>query len=204
MTITENIKNTIVSDISKITTDNGYSITIAEIKDGTTNLTETNNIPSAFVFVATDKIEQELEENEIRSVDVVIGVHCLNEDDDAVIESILKHFQQDESIIKDYQTSLENVDGIIQLNIVEKNYNINWHNNKKTIGILINIRYFQNTKNVSSSVNISTPPSILTNYTLTSTTEALQKQVNGLTGYSGIITANQTFTVTNGIITSVS
>lgn len=186
MTIAENIKNTIISDLAKITTANGYDITIQEIKDKATLITEVTKYPSAFVLLGTDKIGEELEENEIRYLDIIIGVHCNIEDDDKIIGSLLKHFQQDISILDNYWTSLDTIDGIINLSVVEKNYNINWHNNKKTVGILLTVKYYQELRTVSSGVNPITPPSILSAYSLTSHTHSLidnDLEVNGkLTG----------------------
>ncbi len=189
-TTSQNIKNTIISDLAKITTSNGYDITIEEVKDKATLITEVNNYPSAFVLLGTDKIGEELEENEIRYLDIIIGVHCNIDDDDKIIGSLLKHFQQDTSIIDDYWTSLDTIDGIINLSVVEKNYNINWHNNKKTVGILLNVKYYQELRTVSSGVNIITPPSILDGYSLKSHTHSI---INNDLEINGTLTSNDIY-----------
>jgi hypothetical protein len=191
MELIENILNTISSDLSKIQVENGYNNSIKEVVYGRTYLDEITNFPSVCYYENTpDTLFAEQESTEYRSITIAIEAHlnCLPENLLSTKRSMFfdlnRLFSNDDSILPIYRTDL-NKSNIPELKHISNPYQdatIEHYKNSQTVGILLQIEYITDRKNVGGSYSSYNIPNVLNNYALTSTTDYLQIEIDSLSG----------------------
>ena len=218
-TIRTNIINCLTADLMNIQISNGYLNDMKLAKNGALLPEQVSMFPSCGFLIESDEPSEYLTEDlnlQVRKLGITIAVYTNEENKVLAIENMIadlnKLFKDDNSILPIYQSQINQIDGTWSdgknrcVNITD----INQINDAGIIIYKLSIYYLSEYNgNANGFSDLPIIPKILDEYTLTSTTQALQNQVNAIAisgaNVWGTITgniANQT-DLTNAITSSL-
>lgn len=164
--IRKQILSKLETELSLIKAVNGYNLTVRNVYNGIKSLDSEVDRPSiAFVF-GGDDVETELESGQIRTVDLILigyveagldneNTGKLSDVVENYFEDLYKFIYKDSSINSDYTSTLNEIEGIIEIRVINKNpYLSGFGTNKTTSAMILKIFYLED--NISELQNSGT------------------------------------------------
>lgn len=149
-TTRERILANLKSELMNIQIVNGYSLDLAEVRVGLFNNTSITNYPTCIIQFGDDNLVTQTEglilgENQI-DLGVIVYLNTntenLAEETEKVIKDLQKFFSRDESISREYTSSLSDLEYIMNYRILTISPYISGTNNSTACGLVLRINYF--------------------------------------------------------------
>lgn len=198
--IVQQILDNLQTDLLKIKRANGYSSDVVEVNQKLQKQTEVSQYITINILAQNDKLKESFEADANFACDFIFLIHCLETDGDNILTDVTKFLLKDSTIISTYHNTLETVPNIRKGEITLRNNNYVWQGNKKTLVLVFNVEYYQESANICGGSVTANVPNILNNYTLTSSfvsaTGYLQSEIDAIS----ISGANVWGTITGNIL----
>lgn len=149
-TVRQRILTNLTEELMFINTTNGYNNSLVEVRKGYFSKAVINNYPTAFVQFGTDSMQSQMEGYTYgdSDLDVVVLVYINSpeetqvDDAESMVEDLYRFFNRDESIPKQYTSSLEELEYVQQYKTVQVAPYIAGNKNYTAIGVVLKINYF--------------------------------------------------------------
>lgn len=179
--IVQGILDNLQSSLTAIQIANGYSCNVNMINQIVQKQSEADPI-TINLLAQNDKLKEQPEAGEIRTVDIIFLIHCWDVDGDKILTDLTKFLYKDTSILPTYHNTLSTVSNLLSATITLKNNNYVWQGNKKSLALVLACEYFQEAENVCGNYATIVIPNILNGYATTATTNYLQSEINSISG----------------------
>lgn len=163
-TIRQEIISSLQNELSFIKPANGYETLIKDVFVGYKHLNSVLTYPSLAFSMGTDILKTPLDDAHIREIDIVVSGYLSSNTEaeqdgnlttqiEKLYSDLYKFFYRYTDIASDKTSSLIQIPGIIEYDIIEKQSFIETNQNKCVTGILLKLQYLEDPKSIHSNIS---------------------------------------------------